>query len=98
MSDCSFNTLAECRDAIDEIDRTLLRVLNQRTVIVERIGALKQSMKMAVYEPRREDEVFANIKDHNAGPLPPEAAKRIFERIIDEMRNVQKLKIQEGDG
>ena len=97
MTDCSFNTLAECREAIDEIDRTLLRVLNQRTVIVERIGALKQAMRMAVYEPRREDEVFANIRDHNAGPLPPEAAKRIFERIIDEMRNVQKLKIQEGD-
>ena len=98
MRHCSFNTLAECRDAIDEIDRTLLQVLNQRTAIVEHIGALKQSMKMAVYEPRREDEVFANIKEHNAGPLPPEAAQRIFERIIDEMRNVQKLKIEKGDG
>ncbi len=97
MRNCSFNTLAECRDAIDEIDRTLLQVLNQRTTIVERIGALKQSMNMAVYEPRREDEVFANIRTHNAGPLPPEAMQRIFERIIDEMRNVQKLKIQEGD-
>ena len=98
MSHCSFNTLAECRDAIDEIDRTLLHILNQRTTIVERIGSLKQAMKMAVYEPRREDEVFANIRQHNAGPLPPEAAQRIFERIIDEMRNVQKLKIQKGDG
>jgi chorismate mutase len=28
--------------------------------------------------------------DHNPGPLPSEAVKRVFERIIDEMRTVQR--------
>ncbi len=94
MTECSFNTLAECRDSIDLIDLHLLELLNQRTAIVERIGEIKQSLHLAVYEPKREDQVFHNVISHNAGPLPPEAVKRIFERIIDEMRTVQKLKIQ----
>jgi chorismate mutase len=94
MTDCSFNTLSECREAIDKIDLHLLQLLNERTTIVERIGQIKQTLQMAVYEPKREDQVFSNVVSHNTGPLPPEAVKRIFERVIDEMRTIQKLKIQ----
>jgi chorismate mutase len=94
MTPCSFETLTECREAIDRIDLELLRLLNERTVIVERIGQIKQRLQMAVYEPKREDQVFSNVLSNNAGPLPADAVKRVFERIIDEMRNVQKLKIE----
>lgn len=87
--------LLRCREAIDEIDVQLLRLLNQRTHVVEEIGRIKQALRLAVYEPKREEQVFANVLGHNAGPLPPDAVKRIFERIIDEMRTVQKLKIFE---
>jgi chorismate mutase/prephenate dehydratase len=85
--------LVSCRDRIDEIDLKILDLLNRRTAIVEQIGRIKQELRMAVYEPKREEQVFDNVVNHNSGPLPPEAVKRIFERIIDEMRNVQKLKI-----
>ncbi len=87
--------LLRCREVIDDIDIQLLRLLNQRTSVVEEIGRIKQALRLAVYEPKREEQVFANVLGHNAGPLPPEAVKRIFERIIDEMRTVQKLKILE---
>jgi chorismate mutase len=87
--------LLRCREVIDEIDVQLLQLLNQRTRVVEEIGRVKQELRLAVYEPKREEQVFANVLGHNAGPLPPEAVKRIFERIIDEMRTVQKLKIVE---
>lgn len=85
--------LRECRDLIDGIDRRLLELLNERTRIVERIGNIKQSTEMPIYEPKREDEVFSNIVRNNAGPLPNDAAKRVFERIIDEMRTVQRLRM-----
>ena len=85
--------LRECRDSIDDIDRRLLDLLNERTRIVERIGNIKQSTSMPIYEPKREDEVFTNIVRNNTGPLPHDAAKRVFERIIDEMRTIQRLKI-----
>jgi chorismate mutase len=98
MSRYSVDDLEQCRVRIDEIDLHLLDLLNQRTSIVEEIGRIKQELALAIYEPKREDQVFRNVTGHNHGPLPHEAVKRIFERIIDEMRTVQKLKMLERKG
>ncbi len=89
----SLGDLETCRLRIDEIDLRLLDLLNERTAIVEEIGRIKQELQLGIYEPKREEQVFSNVTRHNQGPLPHEAVKRIFERIIDEMRTVQKLKI-----
>jgi chorismate mutase len=94
MSRC-LRDLEQCRVRIDEIDIRLLELLNQRTAMVEEIGRIKHDLQLAIYEPKREEQVFSNVTRHNHGPLPHDAVKRIFERIIDEMRNVQKLKILE---
>jgi chorismate mutase-like protein len=85
--------LDRCRERIDALDIQLLHLLNQRTAVVEEIGRIKQDLEMAIYEPKREEQVFSNVLSNNGGPLPPESVKRIFERIIDEMRTVQRLKI-----
>ena len=86
--------LADCRARIDVVDRRLVAILNERTRIVEQIGRIKREMEMPIYEPKREDEVFANATTSNPGPLPSEAVRRIFERIMDEMRVVQKKKME----
>ncbi len=96
MSSFHVDDLVRCREEIDQLDLRLVELLNQRTTIVEEIGRIKRDLSLAIYEPKREDQVFANIVDHNQGPLSSDALKRIFERIIDEMRNVQRLKILEG--
>ena len=88
--------LDQYRSQIDVLDRRLLDLLNERTAVVERIGRVKQERHLAVYEPKREDQVYANILAHNHGPLPHEAVKRIFERIIDEMRTVQRNKMEQS--
>ena len=88
--------LRECRDRIDALDRRILDLINERTRVVEQIGQVKQGLKMPIYEPKREDEVFRNVTEHNGGPLPSDAVHRVFERIIDEMRTVQKLKMQQA--
>jgi len=88
--------LARCREKIDLIDRRLVDLLNERTVIVEEIGRVKKDAQLAIYEPKRETKVFENITSHNAGPLGSDSVKRIFERIIDEMRRVQKDRITLG--
>jgi chorismate mutase len=88
--------LADCRERIDTVDRRIVALLNERTRVVEQIGSIKQQMAMPIYEPKREDEVFANVMSSNSGPLTPEAAKRIFERIVDEMRTLQKTKMEKG--
>jgi chorismate mutase len=97
--EAAVKALGEFRDRIDAVDRRLLELLNERTRVVEEIGRVKRAAHMAIYEPKREDEVFRNVTDNNGGPLTAEAVKRIFERIIDEMRKVQRDRMaREGDG
>ena len=92
--DDGFKRIAQYRDQIDDVDRRLVRLLNERTRIVEQLGRVKEQLELPIYEPKREDEVFANIMDSNEGPLPEEALKRLFERIVDEMRTLQRMKRQ----
>ena len=89
--------LEEYRVVIDQIDRRIVALLNERTEIVECIGRVKREGQMPVYEPRREDQVFANIAEANRGPIGNEAVRRIFERIIDEMRGIQRARMQDGE-
>ena len=83
--------LADCRVKIDAIDRQLVELLNRRTLIVEDIGRAKQTAGLPIYEPKREEDVYRNILSQNGGPLPADALRRIYERIIDEMRSQQKM-------
>ena len=96
MSEQKIEELETYRCQIDVLDRRILDLLNERTAIVEQIGRVKQERKLGVYEPKREDQVYANILTHNHGPLHGDAVKRIFERIIDEMRTVQKTNMEAG--
>ena len=85
--------LAECRVKIDDIDRQLVELLNRRTVIVEDIGRAKSSAGLPIYEPDRERSVFENVRKLNRGPLPDRDLLRIYERLIDVMRQIQKEEI-----
>ena len=89
------DALAQCRAGIDQVDRRIVELLNERTLIVEQIGSIKQLFKMPIYEPKREEEVYLNIHACNDGPMPADSVKRIFERIIDEMRTLQRKRMLE---
>ncbi len=78
------------RRRIDEIDRTVLELLNERAVCANRIGAIKKKLGMPVYVPSREEQVLQNVSGSNAGPLPDESVRRLFERIIDETRSLER--------
>jgi chorismate mutase len=54
-------------------------------------------MELPIYEPKREDEVFRNVTDNNGGPLANDAVRRVFERIIDEMRVVQRTRMEHAE-
>jgi len=88
----ALRALAEHRKTIDALDLQLLELLNRRTSVVEEIGRAKESAGLPIYEPKREEDVFRNVTDHNRGPLTSDAVKGIFERIIDEMRTLQRMR------
>ncbi len=97
IPDEAMAVLRECRDRIDEIDLEILKLINARMSVVERIGEVKRNLDLPIYEPKREDEVFRNVTQNNRGPLPSEAVRRVFERIIDEARTVQKIRMIERE-
>jgi chorismate mutase len=96
MSTLSQNDLSRCRVIIDDLDRRIIALLNERTAVVEQIGRIKEELHLGIYEPKREDQVLENVLAHSSGPLPPDSIKRIFERIMDEMRTLQKMKLHNG--
>src|SRR5205807_3252211 len=82
--------LAEWRRRIDEIDRKLVELLNERSRCALEIGKLKQAANIPLYQPERENEVLANAENNNSGPLTDAAIRRLFERIIDEARAAER--------
>ena len=87
--------LRELRVFIDDLDRRIVGLLNERVSVVEDIGRVKRDADMPVVEPDREATVFANVRSVTSDdPLAQQAVRRIFERIIDEMRQIQKLRME----
>lgn len=86
--------IAEWRKKIDELDLRLVDLLNQRARAAQEIGKLKRNTRMPIYEPDREKKIFENVQRVNQGPLPDSELRHVYERIIDVMRNIQKLEIQ----
>jgi chorismate mutase len=82
-------SIEDWRNKIDELDRKLVELLNERASAARQIGLLKRDSQLPIYEPDREKQVFANIKQHNRGPLPERDLMQLYERIIDVMRKVQ---------
>src|SRR5271154_4657903 len=85
--------IADWRKKIDELDRRLVELLSERARAAVEIGRLKRNTNLPVYEPERERTVFENVQKLNHGPLPGRDLVRIFERIMDVMRNIQKEEI-----
>src|SRR5215471_10266342 len=85
--------IAGWRTKIDELDRRLVELLNERARAAHEIGKLKRNTSMPIYEPEREKTIFENIRQANRGPLPDSELRQVYERIIDVMRNIQKNEI-----
>ncbi|MEI7907970.1 MAG: chorismate mutase [Bacteroidota bacterium] len=78
------------RNKIDETDKKLVELLNERARFADEIGKIKERLGMEAYSPKREKEVLENILKHNSGPLNDLALRRLFERIIDESRKLER--------
>ena len=84
-------TLDDLRRDIDRVDEVLVRLLNERARCVCEIGRLKKALNLEVYQPDREKEVLRHVREvASEGPLGPDAIGRLFERIIDEARTLER--------
>ena len=82
--------IADWRKKIDEIDRRLVELLNERARCVAEIGRIKRQNGLPIQEPNREQEVLRQVLEANRGPLDDAALRRVFERIVEEGRSLQR--------
>jgi chorismate mutase-like protein len=84
------------RKRIDEIDQQLLKLLNERSQCAVEIGHIKKKMNLPAWHPQREVEILRNVVKSNPGPLGDAAIRRLFERIIDEARSLERHAMDSG--
>jgi len=82
--------LDKLRNEVDVIDRQLVHLFSKRTLHSVLIGRIKRSMGLPTYAPQREKDVAAKISSYVEEPLSKEAVLRIYERILDESRAIQR--------
>lgn len=87
-------SLEALREEIDKIDEVIVRLLDRRARCAYAIGRIKKEQGASIYEPAREAAVMAHIKEVNqmlGGPLDESAIVRLYERIMDEARRIQRI-------
>jgi len=89
--DVSPARIEEWRRRIDAIDDQLMRLLNSRSACVVEIGRIKRVLGLPLYSPEREGALLERVLRENPGPLDHAAVRRLFERIIDESRRLERL-------
>ena len=84
------------RKRIDEIDQQLLKLLNERSRCAVELGHIKKKLNLPAWQPQRELEILRNVVESNQGPLDDAAIRRLFERIIDEARSLERHAMDSG--
>jgi chorismate mutase len=84
-------TIDEIRQNIDRLDSELLRIFNERAQLALAIGEIKKGLNLPVYDPAREKRIFERMTAQNPGPLDDQAIVRLFERVVDESRRLERI-------
>jgi chorismate mutase len=86
--------ISDWRDEIDRIDEELVKLLNRRSACALEIGRIKRELNIPIYSPNREAQVIGHVLSKNEGPLDMGAIRRLFERIIDESRSLERTIVE----
>jgi len=84
-------TIDDIRENIDRLDSELLRIFNERASLALAIGEIKKGLDLPVYDPAREKRIFTRMTAENQGPLDDQAIVRLFERVVDESRRLERI-------
>jgi len=83
-------TIEEFRKQIDDLDRRIVDLLNERAALARKIADRKRERKTDPFVPARERQVFDNIAAQNQGPLPDQAVIDIYRAVIAATRSLEK--------
>jgi chorismate mutase/prephenate dehydratase len=77
------------RKKIDQVDEKIVRLLNDRASLAQRIGRHKRLTNQEIYVPSREQEVLQRVSELNGGPLPAPAIQSVFREVIAACRTLE---------
>lgn len=77
------------RERVDVVDRELVRLLNERARLVQEMGAFKREAGIALFDPKREEEILQRVVDENPGPIYDSSIRDIFELIMHRIRDLE---------
>ncbi len=80
--------IGELRRRIDEVDCEVVKLLNERAQLALDIRELKPRVRMALYDPKREEEIFEHLSSCNAGPLYDDNLREIYEAVLHVMKEL----------
>jgi len=80
--------IAEIRGQIDELDCRMVALLNERAGLALAIREFKPQANLSLYDPKREEEIFAKLSACNDGPLFDDGLKDIYEAILHVMKEL----------
>ena len=82
--------LEQLRSKIDDIDRDVTRLLNDRVRASAEIGRIKNERGLDPYDPAREEEVFRKLDKLNEGLLESTTLRTIYREVISASIALQK--------
>jgi len=74
--------LPELRERIDQLDKKIVELLNERAAVVIEVGKAKQADGTPIYAPDREQAVLKRIAEINTGPLPQKTLQAIYRELM----------------
>jgi len=86
----------DIRREIDRLDDELLKIFNQRAGLALKIGELKKLLDLPIYDPSREKQIIDKMQANNPGPLDDAAIVRLFERVVEESRSLERMRTKEA--
>ena len=86
--------IEELRSRVDEVDRELIRILNERARIVQELVSIKAEAGKPLFDPKREEEILRKVAEVNEGPIYDSSMREIFELILHRIRD---LEVQRGE-
>jgi chorismate mutase len=83
------NRIEDLRGRVDEVDRELIRILNERARIVQELVAIKAEAGKPLFDPKREEEILRKVAEQNEGPIYDTSMREIFELILHRIRDLE---------